>query len=269
MGQQYYKDDLRAKKSFGQHFLINNQLLQDILGVITTATDNIETPSILEVGPGKGALTHLLNTKFNKLIAVEADRDMVEYLVQKQILPQEKIIFQDILKLDFEDLFQGKPFWIVGNFPYNISSQIVFKIIENYEKVQGMVGMFQKEMAERICAPHGSKTYGITSVLTQSLYEVELNFHIGPQNFSPPPKVESSIITLKLKSDLNIDYPWDVLKKVVKISFGQRRKMLRNTLAGLIEQKEQLEDPIFNKRPEQLSVEDFITLVKKYFTNHS
>ena len=101
MGQQYYKDDLRAKKSFGQHFLINN---------------------------------HLLNTKFNKLIAVEADRDMVEYLVQKQILPQEKIIFQDILKLDFEDLFQGKPFWIVGNFPYNISSQIVFKIIENHEK---------------------------------------------------------------------------------------------------------------------------------------
>ena len=106
-------------------------------------------------------------------------------------------------------------------------------------------------------------------MLTQSLYEVELNFHIGPQNFSPPPKVESSIITLKLKSDLNIDYPWDVLKKVVKISFGQRRKMLRNTLAGLIDRKEQLEDPIFNKRPEQLSVEDFITLVKKYFTNHS
>ena len=216
----------------------------------------------MEIGPGKGVLTKYLLEHDIQLKGVDADRDMIKYLHKAYPEKAENFILDDCLKINFFELFDGEPFLVIGNFPYNISSQIVFKIIKNKELVPEMVGMFQKEMADRIIAPHGSKTYGVISILTQAHYSCDHVMDVGNQNFTPPPKVQSSVIRLTRKdTELNCDPSF--FKAIVKSTFNQRRKMIRNTLSALVEDREVLQDSYFDHRPEQLSVEDFVALTNK------
>lgn len=252
---------MKAKKSFGQHFLINENVAKEIA---YSGDWDGSIKNVLEVGPGKGVLTkYLLEQDFN-LRVVEADRDMVAYLEKHYPQLEDKIIFLDFLKLNMKKAFDNKPFYLIGNYPYNISSQIIFKMLKYKELIPEMVGMFQKELAERIVAPHGSKTYGVISILTQAYYDGTIIKNISPGSFSPPPKVNSAVIKLVRKEnfkDLGCDYK--LFKQVVKQSFSQRRKMLRNTLKSIVHDKEMLDDLYFNKRPEQLSVQEFIDLANR------
>lgn len=255
----------KAKKSFGQHFLINQAITEQIADSLTLALDY---PRVLEIGPGQGVLTNFLLKKDFALKAVEADRDMFAYLAKFYPNFIENVILEDCLKLDFYELFNHKEFCIIGNFPYNISSQIVFKILSNHHLVPEMVGMFQKEMADRIIAPEGSKTYGVISVLTQARYTCEGLINIPPSAFSPPPKVNSSVIRLvRKKEDVGCDYR--NLRTVVKLSFSQRRKMLRNTLKPLIENEDLFLMPIFTERPEQLSLQAFVDLTNLIYSTEN
>ena len=248
-----------ALKSYGQHFLNDKIVLQQILDSIKFYHNN---EKVIEIGPGMGALTTYLIKDFPELTCVEVDRRCVEYLNTnfKSQHANFNIIEADFLKLDLKELIK-EPTAIVGNFPYNISSQIVFSIIDNYTTIPFMVGMFQKEMGHRIASKHGSKEYGVISVLTQIYYDVKVEFDISPSSFSPPPKVMSSVISLKRKENLEIDFDVDLFKKIVKAGFNQRRKMLRNGLSGMLD-KEFLQQDLFSKRAEQLSVQDFIDLTK-------
>jgi 16S rRNA (adenine1518-N6/adenine1519-N6)-dimethyltransferase len=247
---------LKAKKSYGQHFLKNPGIAAKIASSISAGYANV-----LEIGPGTGNLTRFLVDKGYHLKVVEADADMAEILASKFSPQQLTIIREDFLQTNLTDLFHGEPFAIIGNFPYNISSQIVIKILENHALVPEMVGMFQKEVAQRIVSPEGNKDYGILSVLTQSLYSGKYLFTVDKESFSPPPKVQSGVIRLLKKSDL-IEFDRPLFTKLVKTSFGQRRKMLRNTLKSLVDETI-LSDSFFNQRPEQLSVHDFINLTLK------
>jgi 16S rRNA (adenine1518-N6/adenine1519-N6)-dimethyltransferase len=255
---------MRAKKSFGQHFLTNEDIDRRI---VEFGLQN-EPVRVLEVGPGKGVLTKYLIEKDLDLIVVEADNDMVAYLNEHYPALKNRIIAQDFLKIDFQNLFPPPPgdyapppaqFTIIGNFPYNISSQIVFKMVENRDRTPALVGMFQREMAERIIAKPGGKDYGVISVLTQAFYEGKLLMRVGNRNFNPPPKVESAVIQLLRKNEtLGCDEA--LFRQVVKQVFNQRRKMLRNTMKPFFPNAGILEDPFFTKRPEVLSVEDFVSL---------
>ena len=221
-----------------------------------------EQPLVLEVGPGQGFLTKYLLEKNIDLIAVEADRDMVDHLHLNYIQLHGKIISADFLKLDLKTVFPNNQFSIIGNFPYNISSQIVFKMIDHRERIPELVGMFQKEMAQRIIAPPGKKDYGVISVLTQAYYSGEYLFSVGNQNFNPPPKVQSGVIRLRRKEgELGCDKT--LFKRLVKQAFSQRRKMLRNTLKPFFDNDYLMEDKYFMQRPEVLSVEEFVELTKK------
>lgn len=248
-----------ALKSYGQHFLNDKVVLEEIVKVIKKYEKGEQ---IIEIGPGTGALTQHLIIAFSPLTCIEVDHRCVEYLESNYNKEQSKlrIIEADFLHLDLRDLLQ-QPAGIVGNFPYNISSQIVFKVLEHYQSIPFLVGMFQKEMAERIASPHGSKEYGVISVLAQLLYDIQLEFDIAPKSFSPPPKVNSSILSMKRKENILLDFDIPLFKKIVKAGFNQRRKMLRNGLSGLVP-KEMLQQEIFQKRAEQLSVQDFIDLTK-------
>ena len=214
--------------------------------------------SIIEIGPGMGILTqHLINSK-TKTYFIEIDKESITYL--NNVFPEIKdsIINEDFLKID---LAQFKaPIGLIGNFPYNISSQILFKLIENREKIEELVGMFQFEVAKRICAPPGSKTYGILSVLVQAFYSAEFLFSLSPHHFNPPPKVNSGVIKLTKKNTQFLDCDEKLFFKIVKTSFQQRRKTLRNSLKSFNLPINIKEDAIFEKRPEALSVDDFILL---------
>jgi 16S rRNA (adenine1518-N6/adenine1519-N6)-dimethyltransferase len=253
---------VKAKKSFGQHFLTSEHISERIAdSLVLTDTYN----DVLEVGPGQGMLTKYLLDKPYHLKVVEADKDMVAHLEHHYPQLADDIIFEDFLKVRLEEVM-GQNFAVIGNFPYNISSQIVFKILACRDFVPEMVGMFQKEMAERIVAPPGSKTYGVISVLTQAFYDGKYLFTVNPGSFNPPPKVKSAVIRLTRKEnyqDLGCDHK--KFKQIVKLTFGQRRKMLRNTLKSMIKEKgmDIENDPIFKERPEQLSVQDFIDLTNK------
>lgn len=254
---------MRAKKSFGQHFLTNE-------GIAGQIADSLQMnglegkPRVLEIGPGQGFLTKYLLEKNIDLQVVEADHDMVDYLLRNYVQLHGKIISEDFLKLNMDQVFISPPsqFYLIGNFPYNISSQIVFKMIDHRDRIPELVGMFQKEMAERIIASPGGKDYGIISILTQAHYDGEYLFSVGNQNFNPPPKVQSGVIRLTRKDgELGCD---EVLfKKVVKQAFSQRRKMLRNTLKPFFNDPEILQDEYFKKRPEVLSVDEFVELTNK------
>jgi 16S rRNA (adenine1518-N6/adenine1519-N6)-dimethyltransferase len=253
---------LKAKKSFGQHFLKNTQIAEKI----AKAMDG-QVERILEVGPGTGNLTiHLINLN-TKLKLVEADPDMVTILKKNPTTSHLEIIEKDFLKLSLEECFNHSPFGLIGNFPYNISSQIIFKMLEYSAYIPIMVGMFQKEVAERITSKPGTKSYGVISVLTQAKYTAEYLFTVDKNEFNPPPKVQSGVIRLFRKDSLHIDYNEKLFKQIVKTTFGQRRKMIRNTLKGIVPENFTLDDPYFNKRPEQLSLTDFITLTQK-IENH-
>ncbi len=251
---------MKAKKSFGQHFLTDESIASAIAGSLNKS---LTVKNVLEIGPGKGVLTKYLAKQDINLRVVEADQDMVNYLVKHHIIGQDKIIFLDFLKLSLSRVFDGDPFLIIGNYPYNISSQILIKMVNHRELVPEMVGMFQKEVAERVVAPPGSKTYGVISVLVQAYYHGELILKVGPNSFNPPPKVDSAVIRLTRIEGQELGCDEKLFRTVVKTAFGQRRKMLRNTLKPLAKDPEMLNDPFFLQRPEQLSVADFVDITKK------
>lgn len=248
---------MRAKKSYGQHFLTSDDIAERIANSLSGENYN----SIVEVGPGKGMLTQYLINKEQTLFAVEADPDMIPILKDRFAALEGHLIGEDFLRVDL-DAFPEQPgnFALIGNYPYNISSQIIFQMLKYRHRIPEMVGMFQKEMAERIVAKPGSKTYGIISVLTQGYYQGKLLFSVKPGSFNPPPKVNSAVIKLnRLEQPLvTVDDVW--FKRIVKLAFSQRRKMMRNTLKGLTEDPTYFQKPEFQERPEQLSVEDFVKL---------
>ncbi|HMQ06381.1 MAG TPA: 16S rRNA (adenine(1518)-N(6)/adenine(1519)-N(6))-dimethyltransferase RsmA [Saprospiraceae bacterium] len=252
---------MKAKKSYGQHFLINENVAKSIVDKIP-----IEVPgdNVLEVGPGKGVLTkYLLRLPIN-LKAVEADQDMIAFLKCQYPDMDNILIHKDFLKLDLGSIFNFSPFTLIGNFPYNISSQILFRMIGYREFIPQMIGMFQREVAERIVAPPGNKTRGSISVLIQAYYEGKIFKKVNPGSFSPPPKVQSAVIHLTRKKNNFLPCNESLFKSIVKISFGQRRKMLRNTLKGMIDSDHNIfKDEIFSLRPEQLSLNQFISLTQQ------
>lgn len=248
---------MRAKKSYGQHFLINESLAQKIVDVFH---QNLQTTEVLEIGPGKGAITkYILNHSYDYK-AIEADREMIEHLWATYPKLSRNFVQGDFLKMNLENVFDGRQFSIIGNFPYNISSQIIFKVEKNKELIPLVYGMFQKEVADRIVAPHGSKTYGILSVIFQSYYDCTIVQKISPGSFSPPPKVNSAMVLFKRKEDYSIPCKTSLFRSVVKMGFNQRRKMLRNSLKTLISDDSITSNEIFSKRPEQLSKEEFYEL---------
>ena len=250
---------MKAKKSFGQHFLINEDITHEIAYSLTLKN---AYEKVVEVGPGKGVLTkYLLEREFG-LFAVEADRDMVQYLNKHYPQLRDSIIPADFLKVDLNLFLKGEPFALIGNFPYNISSQILFKMLDYRDQIPEMVGMFQKEVAERVVAKPGSKTYGVISILIQAYYEGEVIIHVGPENFSPPPKVQSAVIRMVRKENKDIGCDEKLFKQIVKQAFSQRRKMLRNTMKAFLKDDPILNEEFFKQRPEQLSLEDFIQLTK-------
>jgi 16S rRNA (adenine1518-N6/adenine1519-N6)-dimethyltransferase len=244
--------NLYLKKSLGQHFLKDENVLQKIADVIG---DLSTFKTVIEIGPGMGALTkYLLEKNHPAFFVVELDDRWAEHLGNTFPALRGKIIHEDFLKTDLS--FLQNPTHVVGNFPYNISSQIVFRIIDEREKVEMVTGMFQKEVAWRIAAKHGSKDYGVTSVLTQTYYDCKYLFDVLPECFDPPPKVMSGIIQLKRKTE-KPDCDEVLLKRLVKAAFNQRRKTMRNSLKEFISGKEIAANEIFNSRPEQISVQQF------------
>lgn len=253
---------MRAKKSYGQHFLTNEIYAANIAAALELA-DQYE--QVLEVGPGQGFLTkHLLGRKDDfELTVIDADRDMADYIAEHYPELKGRIILQDFLKLKMHELFKGQ-FGLVGNFPYNISSQIMIKMLDNYQQIPEMVGMFQKEVADRILAGPGSKTYGVIGVLVQARYTGKLCFNVGKGNFNPPPKVQSAVIRCERRATpLIADEAYGNFKRVVKAAFNQRRKMMRNSLKGILPQEELMSEAVFQRRPEQVSVEEFVDLAKR------
>ncbi len=213
---------------------------------------------ILEVGPGTGVLTQfLLQNPLFDLTAIELDRESVDYL--KQNFPNLNLIYGDFLKLDLSKLYPNQQFCVIGNYPYNISSQIFFKVLQYREYIPCCVGMIQKEVAERIVSKPGKKAYGILSVLLQAYYNIEYLFTVDEYVFLPPPKVKSAVVRLTRNERKKLDCNEDLFKTVVKTAFNQRRKQLRNSLQSLISKEKSTSD-IFDKRPEQLSVEEFVEL---------
>ena len=249
---------VRAKKSLGQHFLTNEGIARRIAdALVVNDGDKLNT---LEVGCGTGALTrHLLKRDDLCLKGIEIDDESIEYLRENLPAIMPNLYAADFLKADLRKIFPEGDFAVIGNFPYNISSQIFFKILDYRESVPQVVGMLQKEVAERLASGPGNKSYGILSVLLQAWYDIEYLFTVGEHEFSPPPKVKSAVIRLRRNSRTELGCDETKFKTVVKTAFNQRRKTLRNSLKPLgVEPPEQFA----GLRPEQLSVEDFITLCK-------
>lgn len=249
---------MKAKKSFGQHFLKDELLAANIASSFTMSSDKM---NVLEVGPGRGMLTKYLLKNAYELKVVELDRDMIPIL--HRTFPNLEIIQEDFLKTDLSAIFDGESFYLIGNYPYNISSQIIFKMLEYKDLIPEMVGMFQKEVAERIVSKEGSKKYGAISVLAQLHYEGELIFQVPPTAFNPPPKVDSAVIKMtRRKTPLNLKNE-KLFRSIVKASFGNRRKMIRNCLKSIIPGNEILQDKRFDARPERLSVQEFADLANE------
>ena len=251
---------VKPKKFLGQHFLKDLQVAQDIANTVDACP---ELP-ILEVGPGMGVLTQFLMTKERPLKVVELDFESVAYLRENFPALGNNIIEQDFLKMDLAQLFEGKPFVLTGNYPYNISSQIFFKMLDYKDLIPCCTGMIQKEWAERMAAGPGSKTYGILSVLIQAWYRVEYLFTVHEHVFNPPPKVKSAVIRMTRNETQELGCNEKLFKQIVKTTFNQRRKTLRNSISPILDKTNPLmADPIFNKRPEQLSVQEFINLTNR------
>jgi 16S rRNA (adenine1518-N6/adenine1519-N6)-dimethyltransferase len=250
---------VRAKKHLGQHFLKDELIAQQIADSLIEKSYN----NVLEIGPGMGVLTKYLLKKPFITHVIEIDAESVEYLQANYLNLSSRIILKDFLKINLKDYFGDNQVAIIGNFPYNISTQIVFKTLENRAQIPEFSGMFQKEVAKRIAEKKGSKVYGILSVLTQAFYNVEYLFTVPPTVFNPPPKVESGVIRLTRKENFELPVNEKLFYKVVKTAFQQRRKTLRNSLKTMNLSDNLREDVIFAKRPEQLSVDEFINLTSK------
>ena len=251
---------VKPKKFLGQHFLKDLQVAQDIADTV----DACPSLPILEVGPGMGVLTQFLLKKERPVKVVELDFESVAFLRENFSIMGENIIEQDFLKMDLSQLFGGLPFVLTGNYPYNISSQIFFKMLDYKDLIPCCTGMIQKEVAERIAAGPGSKTYGILSVLIQAWYHVEYLFTVHEHVFNPPPKVKSAVIRMTRNETSELGCDEKLFKQIVKTTFNQRRKTLRNSISPILGKDNPLSsDPIFNKRPEQLSVQEFIDLTNR------
>ena len=251
---------VKPKKFLGQHFLKDLKVAKDIADTVDACP---ELP-ILEVGPGMGVLTQFLLPKERNVKVVEVDYESVAYLHEAYPQLADNIIEDDFLKMNLQQFFDGHPFVLTGNYPYNISSQIFFKMLDNKDLIPCCTGMIQKEVAERIAAGPGSKIYGILSVLIQAWYHVEYLFTVSEHVFNPPPKVKSAVIRMTRNDTQTLGCDEKLFKQVVKTTFNQRRKTLRNSIKPILGKDCQLtEDPLFNRRPEQLSVQEFIELTNR------
>ncbi|WP_396143619.1 16S rRNA (adenine(1518)-N(6)/adenine(1519)-N(6))-dimethyltransferase RsmA [Flavobacterium sp.] len=256
-------EKVKAKKHLGQHFLKDESIAKAIADTL-----NLEGyDDVLEIGPGMGVLTKYLLEKPITTYVIEIDTESVAYLDANYPKLKDKIISKDFLKYNINEVFDGKQFAIIGNFPYNISTQIVFRTLEYRNQIPEFSGMFQKEVAERICSKKGSKVYGILSVLAQAFYDVEYLFTVDETVFDPPPKVKSGVMRMRRKENYSLPCSEKLLFTVVKTAFQQRRKTMRNSLKSLNLSDNLREDTIFDLRPEQLSVEQFIELTQKIEAN--
>lgn len=256
---------VKAKKHLGQHFLTDLSIAKDIVDALQLKS-NYST--IIEVGPGMGVLTQfLIENKNHQTIPVDLDKESIGYLAQKHPQLKGNIIYGDFLKLDLNEISNSQSFAVIGNFPYNISSQILFKVLDYKNQIPEVVGMFQKEVAERVASKPGSKAYGIISVLLQAYYDIEYLFTVNEEVFDPPPKVKSAVIRLVRNDKKQLHCDEKVFKQVVKMAFNQRRKMLRKSLSSLLNE-DQKGQKIFTKRPEQLSVEEFVELTNTLSTSN-
>ncbi len=252
-------DKVKAKKHLGQHFLRDEGTAARIAETLSHKGYN----DILEIGPGMGVLTKYLLGQPSTVTVIEIDTESVAYLNAHYPKLHGHIIEGDFLKHDIHQLFDGRPFAVIGNFPYNISTQIIFRMLDFRDRIPEFAGMFQKEVAERICEKKGSKAYGILSVLVQAFYDAEYLFTVDENVFSPPPKVKSGVLRLRRKGDFALPCNEKLFFNIVKTAFGQRRKTLRNSLKSLNLTNNLREDTIFDLRPEQLSYEQFIALTQK------
>lgn len=248
---------VRPKKFLGQHFLKDQSIAQRIADTVDVEPDI----PILEVGPGMGVLTQYLVSKQRPVKVVEIDYESVSYLCRAFPSLQDNIIEEDFLRMDLNKLFDGAPFVLTGNYPYNISSQIFFKMLEYKNLIPCCTGMIQKEVAERITSEPGHKAYGIISVLIQAWYKVEYLFTVEPSVFNPPPKVKSAVIRMTRNDTLSLGCDEKLFKQVIKTTFNQRRKTLRNSIKPILGERCPItDDALFNRRPEQLSVQEFVDL---------
>lgn len=251
---------VRPKKFLGQHFLKDLGIAQKI----ADTTDVLPDLPILEVGPGMGVLTQFLVKKDRPLKVVELDYESVDYLRKEYPALEDNIIEDNFLKMNLVRTFDGKPFVLTGNYPYNISSQIFFKMLDNKDLIPCCTGMIQKEVAERIAAGPGSKTYGILSILIQAWYRVEYLFTVDEHVFNPPPKVKSAVIRMTRNDVHDLGCDEKLFKQIVKTTFNQRRKTLRNSIKPILGKDSPLtQDPLFDRRPERLSVQEFINLTNQ------
>lgn len=249
---------VRAKKNLGQHFLKDKEIAKRIVDSLRTT----DVSNVLEIGPGMGVLTQfLLHDSSFETSVVEIDRESVEYLNQHFPELKDRIISDDFLKLNLHKHFT-EPFAIIGNFPYNISSQIFFKVLEYKDQIPEVVGMLQKEVAERLAAGPGTKAYGILSVFLQAYYDIEYLFTVDEDQFIPPPKVKGGVIRVTRNQTKHLNCDEKLFKSIVKMAFNQRRKTMRNSLKTLINNDELKANPIFDKRPEQMSVGEFELIVR-------
>ena len=250
--------EVRAKKALGQHFLTDQSIAHGIVDALTAGG----VRDVLEIGPGMGVLSqYLLQREDIDLRLVEIDQESVDYLLTHFPGIEGKLYMADYLKLDIRQLFSGS-YRVIGNFPYNISSQIFFKILDDKDLVPEVVCMIQKEVAERIAEKPGSKTYGILSVLLQAWYDIEYLFSVGSGAFCPPPKVQSAVIRLRRNSRSELGCDERLFRQVVKTAFNQRRKTLRNALKPILPEGFDTSSELFELRAERLSVEDFIALTQ-------
>lgn len=249
---------VKAKKHLGQHFLNDENIASKIADTLSLEGYN----NVLEIGPGMGVLTKYLLKKPVKTYVIEIDAESVEYLKANYLHLADRVFEKDFLKYNLKNVFGDEPFAIIGNFPYNISSQIVFKALEMRAQIPEFSGMFQKEVAQRICAKEGNKVYGILSVLVQAFYQATYLFTVPPSVFNPPPKVDSGVLILKRKPDFELPCSEALFFDVVKTSFQQRRKTLRNSLKKFNLSENLKANVIFDQRPEQLGVSQFIELVQ-------
>lgn len=247
---------VRAKKSLGQHFLKDQKIAERIVESLDTSLAG----TVLEIGPGTGVLTqYLVKIEGIEFKAAEIDTESIEFLQKNYPQIGDNLLEGDFLKMDLKEIFNGD-FSVIGNFPYNISSQIFFKLIDYKDQVPQIVCMLQKEVAERLASPPGNKSYGILSVLLQAWYNIDYLFTVEPGSFIPPPKVKSAVISLKRNSRESLGCDEVLFKRVVKASFNQRRKAVRNSVKQLLEGKTPPDSYLFGQRPEQLSVEEFVEL---------
>ena len=252
-------EKVKAKKHLGQHFLKDESIAKDIADTLNLKGYN----DVLEIGPGMGVLTKYLLDKSVDTYVIEIDTESVTYLDENYPKLKDRIISKDFLKYNINDIFEGRQFAIIGNFPYNISTQIVFRALEYRSQIPEFAGMFQKEVAQRICEKKGTKAYGILSVLVQAFYDAEYLFTVDENVFIPPPKVKSGVLRLRRKEDYSLPCSEKLFFTVVKTAFQQRRKTLRNSLKTLNLSDSLREDEVFNLRPEQLNVDEIIEPTQK------